>query len=114
MAEQTGKKKVELTPRQAEIKRLIARGREKRSDQESARLDQLKMEERRDRFLHLAPKRVQKALKALAQVANCGNRQSYAYTDEEALKIGLALKRALDTCGESFSPRSRGEDKFAL
>lgn len=114
MAEQSKKKNVELTPRQAEIKRLVAKGREKRSDQESARLDQLKMEERRDRFLHLAPKRVKKAIKALSQVGNCGNRQSYAYTEEEALKIGLALKRALDACGDRYSQQSKESDAFTL
>lgn len=114
MAELTGKKKVDLTPRQAEIKRLVAKGREKRSDQESARLDQLKMEERRDRFLKLAPKRVQKAIKALQYVGNCGNRSSYQYSEEEALKIGLALKRALDECGEKFSSRGKDEATFTL
>ena len=114
MSETVKKVKKPATPRQLEIKKLVDKGRDRRSDQESARLDQLKMEERRDRFLNLAPKRTQKAIKALQQVGNCGNRQSYAYTDEEALKIGMALKRALDACGESFSPRGRSEEAFSL
>lgn len=72
------------------------------------------MEERRDRFLKLAPRRVQKALKALQQVGNCGNRNSYQYSEEEALKIGLALKRALDECGEKYSAMGKDEPSFTL
>jgi len=87
MSDSVKKKKIELTPRQQEIKKLRDKGVEKRTDQETARLDQLKMEERRDRFLRLAVQRVQRADKALRAVARLGTKVNYEYTPDEAARI---------------------------
>lgn len=71
---------------------------------------------RRARFEKLAPKRVTKALQALAHVANLGNRLTYSYTNEEAHKIQVALKEALAAVVSAFDPdtKSNGKPTFTL
>lgn len=110
----TAKKKVVKTPRQLEIDRLAAKGRDKRSDQDSARLDQLRQEERRDRFIRLAPKRVQNVLDSLRRLSACGQRNSYQYTADEAAKIGVAVMAAVDEVRKSFEERKNEMAKFSL
>lgn len=114
MAEQKTKGKKPPTARQLEIKRLVDKGSDRRSDQESARLDQLKQEERRDRFQRLAVRRVQNALKALRNVARMGNRQTYQYSDEEASKICTVLEVACDEVGKAFYETKRQGELFTL
>lgn len=114
MSDQKIKGKAQETPRQREIRILAAKGKDKRSDQESARLDQLRKEEKRERFLRLAAKRVQKSLKALSQVANLGNRSTYEYTAEEAAKIGSAINEAVERVCDAFCERTVEKDTFAL
>lgn len=114
MTETTRRQKPQPTPQQAEIARLVAKGSSKRSDQESARLDQLKSEERRARFLRLAPKRVRNALKQLANVIRLGNRATYDYTPDEAARIGAALTEKLDEVCRAFQPKQRDEGQFSL
>lgn len=102
------------TPRQQEIKRLRDKGRDKRTDQESARLDQLVKEERRERFLALAPKRTQRVLDDLRRLSNCGQRNSYTYSDDEAAKIIGAVMEAAQVTARAFEERKREADSFRL
>lgn len=116
MDQQTDKKKAKkpLTPRQSEIKRLTDKGRDKRSDQENARLDQLKKEERRERFVKLFPARVQKVIDALETLSNCAATNSYEYTQEEIDKAVKAINERLAATVGAFSHRKEERKLFAL
>jgi hypothetical protein len=108
------KGKAPPTPRQVEIKRLIDKGSAARTEQESARLDQLKEEEKRDRFLRLAAPRVQRALHALVNVARLGNKQNYHYREDEAEKILTAISDAVDDVARAFTPGEKVKKSFTL
>ena len=114
MTEQVKKTKAEKTPRQAEIARLVDKGGKKRSDQENARLDQLRMEERRDRFLRHAARRVNAAVDRMKLVANLGNKSSYSYTESDAEAICGAMDRAAKGVMESFSSKAKEQTRFTL
>lgn len=114
MTETTRRQKPQPTPQQSEIARLVAKGASKRTDQESARLDQLKSEERRARFLRLAPRRVRNAIKQLTNVSRLGNRATYDYTTEEATRIGAALNEKFEEVYRAFQPKQRDEGQFSL
>lgn len=102
------------TPRQLEIKRLRDKGREARSDQENARLDQLAKEERRDRFLRLASKRVNNALAKLRNVERMANKSVYDYSPEEAAKIAQALQVGFDALVSAFASTKKASACFSL
>ena len=70
--------------------------------------------ERRERFTKLAPARVNKALVALNNVARCGNRISYQYTEEEAAKICETLLDAATAVRDAFTPSKGGKQLFVL
>lgn len=70
--------------------------------------------ERRERFLKLAPARVQKALAALRNAGRCGNQAGYSYTPEEAAKILGALSDALTEVQDAFAQKSSGKTTFSL
>jgi hypothetical protein len=60
-------------------------------------------EQRHDRFVRLANKRVNAAIKALQLVGNLGNKTNYHYDEREAAKIVRALQAELDAVKASFS-----------
>lgn len=49
----------------------------------------------RDKFLRIAPKRMDKALRAIKSVGHLSNLNAYDYNDDEAEKIVLSLSRAV-------------------
>ncbi len=55
-----------------------------------------------EKFIELANRRVNRALKDLKLVANLSNRQNYEYTDEQAKKILKALQIEFDSLKQSF------------
>lgn len=114
MAETDKKQKVSLTPRQREIKQLTDKGRDKRTPEEVNRLDRLKMEEKRDKFLRLAQRRVPRAIQMIGYVANLGNQNSYNYTEDQVAKIMAALEAAVQSCSEAFSQRRKDKQLFTL
>ena len=116
MANETkrGKPKNPPTPRQLEIKRLRDKGREHRNDYESAKLEQLVKEERRERFLRLASKRVSNATKQLRNVGRMANRAVYDYTPEEAEKIVRHLVKQMDGVIDAFAQKTQTEQGFSL
>lgn len=73
-----------------------------------------RIQERRDRFLRLAPRRVQRAVKALDGVARLANRQSYQYTPEEAAKIRAALDAACEGALRELSGEAKQPKLFTL
>jgi len=55
-----------------------------------------------DKFVELANKRVNKAIKDLKLVCNLSNRKNYTYTEEQAKKIVKALQKEIDAIKQSF------------
>ena len=69
----------------------------------------------REKFVRLANKRVNNAIKALELIGNLSNRSNYDYTQEDEDKIFLALNRELKACRDRFnSVGSKRESKFSL
>jgi ABC-type Fe3+-hydroxamate transport system substrate-binding protein len=54
------------------------------------------------KFVELANKRVNKAIKDIKLVSNLSNRQNYEYTEEQAKKIIKALQNEVDQVKQSF------------
>jgi hypothetical protein len=65
-------------------------------------------EKDRQKFVTLAQKRVNRALKDIKLIGNLSNRSNYSYTDEDAKKIYRALANALNELKARFD--SRGDD----
>ena len=61
---------------------------------------------KRLKFVELANKRVNRALKDLSLVANLANKRNYEYEDDEARKIIKALQSELDSVKHSFTSDS--------
>ena len=59
-------------------------------------------ETRRDRFVRLANKRVNAAIKAIRLVGNLSNRGNYEYTNEDAAAIARALEKELKQLRHRF------------
>lgn len=55
-----------------------------------------------ERFIDLANKRVNKAIKDIQLIGNLSNRQNYEYTDEQARKILRALQSEIDLLKQEF------------
>lgn len=69
----------------------------------------------RQKFIRLANKRVNKAIKAMELIGNLSNRSNYDYTQEDAEKIFLALNKELKSCRERFvNAGGRPQAKFSL
>jgi hypothetical protein len=102
------------TPRQVEIARLVEIGRDKRTDQQGARLQQLRKEEHRANFLRIAPKRTQNVLVAMERLANVGERSLYDYTEDEARKIVEALRMKTAAVEAAFSKRKEERSLFSF
>lgn len=69
----------------------------------------------REKFVRLANKRVNNALKAIELIGNLSNRSNYDYSQEDAEKIFLALSKELKACRERFSNAGgKRENTFSL
>ncbi len=69
----------------------------------------------RDKFVRLANKRVNNAIKAIELIGNLSNRSNYDYTSEDAEKIFATLNRELKVCRERFLKSSpKKDEKFFL
>jgi len=55
------------------------------------------------KFVELANKRVNKAIKDIKLIANLSNRQNYEFTEEQAKKIIKALQHEVDIVKQSFT-----------
>jgi ABC-type Fe3+-hydroxamate transport system substrate-binding protein len=54
------------------------------------------------KFIELANKRVNKAIKDIQLIGNLANRQNYEFNDEQAKKILKALQQELDIIKQNF------------
>lgn len=67
------------------------------------------------KFVDLANKRVNKALKDLRLIANLANRKNYEYSEDQARKIMKALQKEIDNLKVAFqSAAIEGQDEFKL
>ena len=64
-------------------------------------------QDRRKKFVELAEKRVNRALKDIRLIGNLSNKSNYSYTDQDVKKIVSALRKALDEMQSRFD-RSAG------
>lgn len=67
--------------------------------------------EDREKFVKLATKRVNSALKSLQLVGNLSNKSNYSYTDEDISKIFRALQGGLNACKKRFDMASKPTEK---
>lgn len=71
--------------------------------------------EKRDRFVRLAVKRVNRAIKDMRLVGNLSNRAVYEYTEEDTKKIVKALQKEIDSVKSRFSgPGGGADNEFEL
>lgn len=56
-----------------------------------------------NKFVELANKRVNRAIKDLQLVGNLANKANYDYTEEQAKKIVKALQQEVDQLKQAFS-----------
>jgi ABC-type Fe3+-hydroxamate transport system substrate-binding protein len=54
------------------------------------------------KFIELANKRVNRAIKDMQLIGNLANRQNYEFTEEQAKKIVKALQQELDALKQNF------------
>lgn len=67
------------------------------------------------KFVELANKRVNRALKDIQLITNLANKTNYDYTDEQAKKIFKALQQEIDHLKLAFqSPGESQKSEFRL
>ncbi len=70
----------------------------------------------RDRFVDLANKRVNNAIKVIRLIGNLSNKSNYSYTEDDVRKIFSALQREVKEARRRFqegSERKRGEFRLS-
>lgn len=68
-----------------------------------------------EKFIELANKRVNKALKDMQLIGNLANKQNYVFTEEQAKKIVRALQHEVDIIKQSFQSSDEvGRNDFKL
>ncbi len=67
-------------------------------------------ESKADKFLRLAPGRVNKILSSIDSLKKLSSRSSYEYTSEQVEKMFTALKGSLEECEKAFEEKKK-EDK---
>lgn len=71
--------------------------------------------DRREKFVELAEKRVNRALTHIRLIGNLSNRSNYSYTDNDVAKIYRALKKSLDEMKGRFDRNGDdSENEFSL
>jgi hypothetical protein len=71
--------------------------------------------DRRKKFVELAEKRVNRAIKDISLIGNLSNKSNYSYTDQDVKKITSALRKAVDEMKARFDRKVDGtEGKFKL
>jgi hypothetical protein len=68
------------------------------------------MRDKRQKFVDLANKRVNSAIKDLRLIGNLGNRSNYDFTEEDIRKITRALQRELDGLKVRFGESGSGSE----
>ncbi len=71
-------------------------------------------ESKSEKFMRLAPPRVDKILNGIASLKKLSVKGSYEYTPEQTEKIFSAIKNALDDCEEAFKPKEKTTSGFSF
>jgi hypothetical protein len=69
------------------------------------------MVDKRQKFIELAEKRVNRALDDIRLIGNLSNRHNYVYTDEDAQKIVGALESEVRMLKKRFLSEAEGEKR---
>lgn len=70
---------------------------------------------RREKFVDLAEKRVNKALSQIRLIGNLSNRSNYSYTEQDVKLIHRALTKAVNEMKGRFDSKGANEnDEFKL
>jgi uncharacterized protein YceH (UPF0502 family) len=72
------------------------------------------MRDKRDRFVGLAEKRVNKAIKDIRLIGNLSNRNNYEYEDSEAQAILRVLEQEVKALRSRFEQSSKKSHHFKL
>ena len=67
-------------------------------------------ETKAEKFLRLAPPRINKVIGAIQSLGKLSS-NSYEYTPEQTEKMFAAIRKELDECETSFKPKEKKEDK---
>lgn len=71
--------------------------------------------DKRAKFIEIATRRVNRAIKEIRLISNLSNRSAYEYTDEDVRKITRALQKELDSMKGRFDAPGRVSDsEFSL
>ena len=62
------------------------------------------------KFIELANKRVNRAVKDISLIGNLSNRRNYTYNEEQAKKIIKALQSSVDQVKASFQSGIHGQE----
>lgn len=71
-------------------------------------------DEKRAKFVDLAERRVNRAIKDLRLIGNLSNRSNYRYSEDDVAKILRALKAELEDLKLRFEARGGGSSTFKL
>jgi len=66
-------------------------------------------EEKREKFIAIAEKRVSSAIKTIKLIGNLANKKNYEYTDNHAREIITALENELKDLKKKFSSGENGK-----
>lgn len=73
------------------------------------------MAEKREKFVSLAEKRVNRAIKDVRLIGNLSNKNNYAFTDKDVSKIVSVLEQEIKTLKVRFSADdAKAEPEFKL
>ena len=68
-----------------------------------------------EKFVSLANKRVNRAIRSLRLISNLSNKNNYEYTEEQARKISRALQKEINSIKSSFAnTQESSEEEFSL
>ena len=75
----------------------------------------MNIDQKKIRFITLANKRVNKALKQISLVNNLSNKNNYEYTKDEVKQIIEALENEIKKCKDSFERQLKEKkEKFSI
>jgi len=69
---------------------------------------------RRERFLKIAESRANKVIKTIQLLANCSNKSSYEYKDEEIKLIFRVIEREVKKAKDRFKNSNKNQFTFSL
>ncbi|MHA2403170.1 MAG: hypothetical protein ACXADH_09300 [Candidatus Kariarchaeaceae archaeon] len=69
---------------------------------------------RRDRFVRIAERRVNKILENLNNLGKCSNKRNYVYSENDIIKIFREIERKVKETRLLFQGNNNGQARFKL